>query len=69
MKGGLAAAALAAMAGGANAIGHRHAHAHAREIFAYKRGAEAGETCGCTTIYTTITGEPTRKCPKTTASG
>jgi exo-beta-1,3-glucanase (GH17 family) len=55
MKGGIAAAAMAAMATGANAINHRHAH----ELFAAKRGAEVEKTCGCTTIYTTITGEPT----------
>lgn len=57
MKGGIAAAAIAAMATGANAINHRHAH----ELFAAKRGAEVEKTCGCTTIYTTITGEPTRE--------
>ena len=58
MKGGIAAAAIAAMATGANAINHRHAH----EVFHNKRVVESGETCGCTTIWETITGEPTRKC-------
>ena len=58
MKGGYAAAALAAMASGANAINHRHAH----ELFANKRG-DLAQTCGCTTIYTTVTGEPTRELP------
>lgn len=58
MKGAFAAAALAAMAGGANAINHRHAH----ELFAHKRGAEvSASSCGCTTYYTTTTGEATRK--------
>lgn len=53
MKGGFAVAAVAAMAHGASAINHRHGH----ELFHKK--AEM-ESCGCTTIYTTITGEPTR---------
>lgn len=57
MKGGIAVAAMAAMATGANAVNHRHAH----EAFHHKRGPEANETCGCTTIWETITGEPTRK--------
>lgn len=51
MKGGFAVAAVAALASGASAINHRHGH----ELF-HKRA----ETCGCTTIYTTITGEATR---------
>lgn len=50
MKGGLIAA-VAAMAGGATAnIHHRHAH----DLFANKRGADL-----CTTVWSTITGEPT----------
>jgi hypothetical protein len=57
MKGGIAAAAIAALATGANAINRRHAH----EVFHNKRVAESDETCGCTTIWETITGEPTRK--------
>jgi exo-beta-1,3-glucanase (GH17 family) len=65
MKGGIAAAALAAMASGANAINHRHAH----ELF--KKSYEV-QQCSqkCTTIYTTITGEATLvppPPPKTTA--
>ncbi|RFU78783.1 glycoside hydrolase family 17 [Trichoderma arundinaceum] len=57
MKGAFAAAAVAALTGAASAShGHRHAH----ELFAAKRH-ETGEVCvpGCTTIYSTITGEPT----------
>ncbi|KAL6906869.1 glycoside hydrolase family 17 protein [Trichoderma evansii] len=57
MKGTIAAAAVAAFAGAANAShGHRHAH----ELFAAKR-AQTGEVCvpGCTTIWSTVTGEPT----------
>lgn len=57
MKGGIAIAAVAAMATGATAINHRHAH----EMFHNKRVAETNQTCGCTTIWETITGEPTRK--------
>lgn len=53
MKGGIVAA-VAAMAGGAAAnVHHRHAH----DLFANKRGSEQGV---CTTVWTTITGEPTR---------
>lgn len=55
MKGGIAIAAVAAMASGASAVGHRHAH----ELFHKRGGAE--EVCKYTTIYETITGEPTRK--------
>ncbi|EHK45534.1 glycoside hydrolase family 17 protein [Trichoderma atroviride IMI 206040] len=57
MKGTIAAAAVAAFAGAANAShGHRHAH----ELFAAKR-AQTGDVCvpGCTTIWSTVTGEPT----------
>lgn len=57
MKGTIAAAAVAAFAGAANAAhGHRHAH----ELFAAKR-AQTGDVCvpGCTTIWSTVTGEPT----------
>lgn len=59
MKGGFAAAAIAAMASGANAVAHRHAHAH--QLFA-KHATNQTEVCvpGCTTIWTTIIGEPTR---------
>lgn len=59
MKGIFSAAALAALAGAANAHNHRHAH----DLFAaHKRNLATGEVCvpGCTTIWSTITGEPTR---------
>ncbi|GAP83458.1 putative glycoside hydrolase family 17 protein [Rosellinia necatrix] len=56
MKATLAVAALAAGVS-AGSIHHRHnhgaAHAHA------KKGYEAEETCGCTTVYSTYHGEPT----------
>ncbi|KAF4122633.1 Exo-beta-1,3-glucanase, GH17 family [Geosmithia morbida] len=52
MKGGFAVAAVAALATGANAINHRHGH----ELL--HRKVEA-ESCGCTTIYYTTTGEAT----------
>ena len=56
MKGGIAAAAVAAMATGAQAALPHHRRAH--ELF--RRG---GEVCvpSCTTIWTTYYGEPTRK--------
>jgi exo-beta-1,3-glucanase (GH17 family) len=59
MKSTTVAAAVAALAGSAAAHGHRHGH----EIFA-KRAA-TGEVCvpGCTTIWKTITGEPTYIAP------
>ncbi|KAL7936887.1 glycoside hydrolase [Trichoderma chlorosporum] len=69
MKGAFAAAAVAALTGAASAShGHRHAH----ELFAAKRAA-TGEVCvpGCTTIWSTITGEPTLvpvKVPATSAA-
>lgn len=69
-------AAAAAMAGAASAAAnHRHAH----QLFA-KRGHAAstglprpestGEMCipGCTTIWKTIIGEPTRTLPRLDAS-
>ncbi|GJN72963.1 hypothetical protein PLIIFM63780_007029 [Purpureocillium lilacinum] len=57
MKGVFAAAALAAMAGSVSAAHHRHAH---EALFA-KRGNDTADVCvpGCTTIWKTITGEPT----------
>ena len=63
MKGGFAAAAaLVAMAGGVNA-GHRHAHDH---LFAKRsNSSSAGEMCGCTTVWMTITGAATRTCRMT----
>ncbi|KAJ0341170.1 hypothetical protein COL922a_002624 [Colletotrichum nupharicola] len=55
MKGSIFAAAAAAIGGVSAASHHRHAHG---ELF--KRGAEASVCVpGCTTIYTTIHGEPT----------
>lgn len=63
-------AATAAMAGAASAAAnHRHAHqAFAKRGHAASTGfpvAPTGEMCmpGCTTIWKTITGEPTRKLP------
>ncbi|GKT41886.1 putative beta-glucosidase C [Colletotrichum spaethianum] len=54
MKGSILA--VAAVVGGVSAAAHRHAHG---ELF--KRGADQASVCvpGCTTIYTTIYGEPT----------
>ncbi|GKT55344.1 exo-beta-glucosidase [Colletotrichum tofieldiae] len=54
MKGSIFA--VAAAVGGVSAAAHRHAHG---ELF--KRGADQASVCvpGCTTIYTTIYGEPT----------
>ena len=73
MKAGVIAVA-AALAGGAAAAaqpGKNHARRHAHEAFhergLYLTGAVTGTgsapepTCGCTTIYTTITGEGSRK--------
>ena len=63
MKAGVIAVA-AAIATGASA-GHA-ARRHAHEAFHMERGlylttgAAAEPTCGCTTIYTTITGEGSR---------
>ncbi|OHE90806.1 beta-glucosidase [Colletotrichum orchidophilum] len=56
MKGSILAAAAAFT--GVTAAAHRHAHAHA-DLF--KRGPDQASICvpGCTTIYTTIYGEPT----------
>ncbi|EGR47655.1 glycoside hydrolase family 17, partial [Trichoderma reesei QM6a] len=69
MKGTFAAAAVAALTGAASAS---HAHRHAHELFAAKR-FQTGEVCvpGCTTIWSTITGEPTlvpAKVPTTSAA-
>ena len=59
MKGGFVAATIAALAASVSAGHHRHAH---EQLF--KRGSNSNGTdvCipGCTTIYKTITGEPTR---------
>lgn len=64
MKAGVfaVAAALAATVAAEGHAGRRHAH----EAFHLARGLVTGTglspepTCGCTTIYTTITGEATR---------
>jgi hypothetical protein len=56
MKAGFVAAAAAALAGSASAA-HRHMHGH-EQLFANKRGTEMCVP-SCTTIYTTIYGEPT----------
>lgn len=58
MKGGLAAAALAAMASGVAAAHHRHAH----EALFKKSLNGTNEVCTplCTTVWTTFYGEPTR---------
>lgn len=63
MKGGLVAAALAALASGVTAAHHRHAH----EALFKKGLNETNETCTpvCTTIWKTITGEPTLIQPST----
>ncbi|EFQ29370.1 beta-glucosidase [Colletotrichum graminicola] len=56
MKGSILA--VAAAIGGVSAAAHRHAQAHGQ---LFKRGVDQASVCvpGCTTIYTTIYGEPT----------
>ncbi|KAI8632342.1 glycoside hydrolase family 17 protein [Xylariaceae sp. FL1651] len=63
MKATMAVAALAAGAS-AGSIHHRHNHiaAHA------KKGYEAEESCGCTTVYSTYYGSPTLIYPSVPAS-
>jgi hypothetical protein len=67
MKAGFLAVA-AAIASGVSAKGHHHGR-HNHEAFHLERGlysTGSPETCGCTTIYTTIYGEATRmsnSCP------
>ncbi|PQE12756.1 hypothetical protein CJF30_00002648 [Rutstroemia sp. NJR-2017a BBW] len=66
MKAGGVIAVAAAIAGGVNArsanYGKRHGHQDFHErglmVTGTSAAAPAAETCGCTTIYTTITGEP-----------
>ena len=64
MKAGILAVA-AAIATGVSA-GNHHAARHNHEAFHLGRGLESSAPapnatmCGCTTIYTTITGEGTR---------
>jgi len=60
MKAATVATAAAALVGGASAHGsHRQAH---RALFEKRGYGETGEICvpECTTIYSTIYGEPTR---------
>jgi hypothetical protein len=65
MRAGVLAVA-AAFASGVSAGKHHAARRHAHEAFHLERGlllttgAASEPTCGCTTIYTTITGEGTR---------
>lgn len=69
MKAGVIAVA-AAMAAGASAghAGRRHAHdaLHMERGLLLTTGKAAEPTCGCTTIYTTITGEGTLIFPSST---
>ncbi|CZR50964.1 related beta-glucosidase btgE [Phialocephala subalpina] len=69
MKAGVIAVA-AAMAAGASAghAGRRHAHEalHVERGLLLTTGKAAEPTCGCTTIYTTITGEGTLIFPSST---
>ncbi|EFY97242.1 exo-beta-1,3-glucanase (glycoside hydrolases family 17) [Metarhizium robertsii] len=63
MKGEFVAAALAALASGVSAAHHRHAHEHL-----FKKGLnDTAAVCtpGCTTIWKTMTGEPTLVAPST----
>jgi hypothetical protein len=62
MKGSVASA-VAALAGVASAARVNHNHRRAHEMFARGTGALAEESCipKCTTIWTTIYGQPTRK--------
>jgi hypothetical protein len=61
MKAAAVATAAAALVGGASAHRNAHRHAHLFE----KKGYATGETCvpGCTTIWKTVYGEPTRMSP------
>jgi hypothetical protein len=76
MKVSVVAAAAAMLASGVSAARH-HGHRHAHALFE-KRGTNVtddvsddiddiidDEVCGCTTIYSTITGEMTRMWPAT----
>ncbi|KAI1143547.1 glycoside hydrolase family 17 protein [Hypoxylon sp. FL0543] len=72
MKATIAAAAVAALAGGVSAgsVHHRHAHAHDAMRALEKKDYNNG-TCGCTTIYSTYYGEATLSfppVPKTTST-
>ncbi|KAI1128393.1 glycoside hydrolase family 17 protein [Nemania abortiva] len=61
MKATLAAVAALAAGASAGSVHHKHAHAHA------KKGYEAEDTCGCTTVYSTYYGEPTLVFPSVPA--
>ncbi|KAI0877621.1 glycoside hydrolase family 17 protein [Hypoxylon argillaceum] len=65
MKATLAAVAALAAGASAGSVHHRHnhvgAHAHA------KKGYEAEDTCGCTTVYSTYYGQPTLVFPSVPA--
>ncbi|TGO54518.1 hypothetical protein BCON_0106g00350 [Botryotinia convoluta] len=59
MKAGVLAVA-AAIAGGVNArdLGRRHGHQDFHERGLLATGASSSESCGCTTVWSTVTGEP-----------
>lgn len=56
-----AAMALSVHAGKHNARRHNHQAFHAERDLVLTTGSAPEVTCGCTTIYYTVTGEPTRK--------
>ena len=60
MKAAVVAAAAAMLAGGVSA-GRSHGHRHAHAMFEKKGLENRNDVCtpGCTTIYSTITGEMT----------
>jgi hypothetical protein len=65
MKAGFLVIAAAAIASGVSAKKHHNHRRHNHEEFHMERGlllttGSPEPTCGCTTIYTTITGEGTR---------
>ena len=60
MKAIIATAATAALAGIAGASVHHGRHAHDLFHGLDKKGDVGGETCSCTTIYSTYYGEATR---------
>jgi len=66
MKAGVLAIA-AAIASGVTASGNHAGRRHAHQAFHLERdlllttGSSPEPTCGCTTIYYTVTGEATRK--------
>jgi len=52
--------AIAALAAGASAGSVHHRHNHAGAHLKAKKGYPTEETCGCTTVYSTYYGQPTR---------